>query len=299
MIFLGLKRVTLKLKMDKIITRQMQQADIPVAMKLKEAEGWNQTEADWALLLSHNPELCLVAETGGEVAGTVTAINFENKVAWIGMMLVSKSHRGKGLSKLLLNTIIKQLDACKSIKLDATPAGKKVYDKLGFVDEYGIARMTTQNLVQPTNNDAAMEPKELTPAKLNEIILYDKKAFGVNREKVLDFLLKNQTEKAWYLEENGEITGYILSRPGCNFTQVGPVVANTLNNAKALLFSVLNKMEGQPVVVDVMEEHKELIAWLEGLNFTVQRSFRRMYLKANPFAGNPSQQVLIAGPELG
>ncbi len=285
--------------MSLISIRKMEMADIEPAMKLKEAEGWNQTEMDWALLCSHNPELCLVAETGGEMAGTVTAINFENKVAWIGMMLVNRNHRGKGLSKLLLNTIIKKLSSCKSIKLDATAAGKKVYDKLGFVDEYGIARMTTQNLIQPTNIDAALEPKELTPTKLKDVVLYDEKAFGVNREKVLNFLLKNQTEKAWYLEENDRVTGYILSRPGCNFTQVGPVVANTLNNAKALLFSVLNKMEGQPVVVDVMEEHKELIAWFEGLNFTVQRSFRRMYLKANPFAGSPKQQVLIAGPELG
>ncbi|MCF6353095.1 MAG: hypothetical protein L3J06_08805 [Cyclobacteriaceae bacterium] len=48
-------------------------------------------------------------------------------------------------------------------------------------------------------------------------------------------------------------------------------------------------MKGQSVVVDVMEEHKELIVWLEDLNFTVQRSFIRMYLKSNPYAGNLKQ----------
>lgn len=278
--------------------RKLEKDDIKFAMQLKEAEGWNQTKADWALLLSHNPELCLVAEEQGDVVGTVTAINYANKVAWIGMMLVDRNHRGKGISKLLLNTIIKKLDSCKSIKLDATPAGKKVYDKLGFVEEYGIARMTTQSLA-PLTIIGAAEPKELTPAKLKEVTLYDKKAFGVNREKVLNFLLKNQTEKGWYLEGEDGVAGYILSRQGCNFTQVGPVVANTLANAKVLLSYVLSKMKGQPVVVDVMEEHKELVAWLEDSNFTIQRSFIRMYLKGNPFGGNRQQQFLIGGPELG
>ncbi len=285
--------------MSLINIRQMQPEDIPAAMQLKEAEGWNQTEADWTLLLSHNPELCLVVEIESNMAGTVTAISYDNKVAWIGMMLVNRNHRGKGISKLLLNTIIQKLNSCKSIKLDATPLGKKVYDKLGFVDEYGIARITNQSLAPLPILNLALNPKELTPNKLKEIVLYDKKAFGINREKVLNFLLENQTEKAWYLEDNGEIAGYILSRPGCNFTQIGPVVANTQNKAKVLLSSVLNKMEGRAVVVDVMEEHKELIAWLEGLNFTVQRSFTRMYLKSNPYAGNPQQQFLIGGPELG
>ncbi|VAW28605.1 hypothetical protein MNBD_BACTEROID06-1520 [hydrothermal vent metagenome] len=195
--------------------------------------------------------------------------------------------------------MIKKLDSCKSIKLDATPAGRKVYNKLGFADEYAIARLTTQNLVSPSILKSEFELKEFTQSKLKEVVLYDKKAFGVDRGKVLKFLLDNQAVKAWCLEDGGKIEGYILSRPGCNFTQVGPVVAKSLENAKALLSSVFVKMEGQPVVIDVMENNQELLIWMQELNFTVQRSFTRMYLKSNSYAGNPEQQFLIGGPELG
>jgi hypothetical protein len=40
----------------------MQQGDIVYAMKLSNAEGWNQTEKDWNLLIESPQNVCLVAE---------------------------------------------------------------------------------------------------------------------------------------------------------------------------------------------------------------------------------------------
>jgi hypothetical protein len=38
--------------------RLMTVNDVPEAMQLKDAAGWNQTSADWARFLSANPEGC-------------------------------------------------------------------------------------------------------------------------------------------------------------------------------------------------------------------------------------------------
>ena len=127
--------------------RKMQASDMAVIMQIKTAENWNQTETDWQFLITSNPELCFVAIINNEVIGTVTAINYHNKIAWIGMMLVSKLHRGMGISKMLLNTIIEKLKGCESIRLDATPAGIPVYKKLGFVEEYKITRIGMSTIV--------------------------------------------------------------------------------------------------------------------------------------------------------
>ena len=116
--------------------------DLKSAMELKDSEGWNQTFSDWEFLLSSNPGQCLVAVMGGKVKATVTAITYENHLAWIGMMLVDKSIRGKGIGKLLMKSIIKELGFCSLIKLDATPAGLPVYIKLGFTPETTLYRMT-------------------------------------------------------------------------------------------------------------------------------------------------------------
>ncbi len=50
--------------------RSMRPSDIVAAMRLKNSEGWNQTEKDWQLLLEYAQDLCLVAEYDQEIIGT-------------------------------------------------------------------------------------------------------------------------------------------------------------------------------------------------------------------------------------
>ena len=88
----------------------MRATDLVALMQIKNDENWNQTEEDWLFLIKSNPKCCLVAILENRVIGTVTAINYHQKLAWIGMMLVSKKYRGLGISKILLNTVIENLD---------------------------------------------------------------------------------------------------------------------------------------------------------------------------------------------
>ena len=95
-------------KTDPIVT-SMQPGDIVYAMKLSNAEGWNQTEKDWKLLIESSQNVCLLAEYNKKIIGTTTAMNYANQIAWIGMVLVAKEYRGQGVSKSLLTNILKKL----------------------------------------------------------------------------------------------------------------------------------------------------------------------------------------------
>ena len=44
------------------ILRKMELSDIVSGMKLSNAEGWNQTEKDWRLLVENTENVCMVAE---------------------------------------------------------------------------------------------------------------------------------------------------------------------------------------------------------------------------------------------
>ena len=284
---------------EHVVVRPMQEADVGAVMQIKEAEGWNQTEKDWRLQMAHDPELCLVESVDSQVIGTVTGLNYGNRVAWIGMMLVSGNFRGLGVSKLLLRTIIDKLKACESIKLDATPAGMPVYSKLGFVKEFEIYRMTTPDL-QKVSNHKEQDP--ILPALENnipEIVKYDMEVFGASRDTLLSMLIKNNPKMAWLLKKQNQAVGYALGRPGSRYTQIGPVFAQSANDAKALMANALKDFAGQPVVVDVPEYQQALKDWLLSLGFTVQRPLTRMYLKSNCFPGDIGKQFLIAGPEIG
>jgi RimJ/RimL family protein N-acetyltransferase len=78
------------------ILRPMELNDIGSAMKLSNAEGWNQTEKDWKLLIENSGNVCMMAECDNKVIGIITAINYSNQVAWIGIVLVDKAYEGRG-----------------------------------------------------------------------------------------------------------------------------------------------------------------------------------------------------------
>ena len=51
--------------------REMTTADVPAAMRLKDAAGWNQTAEDWRNLLAIEPRGCWVEEIDEAGAKTV------------------------------------------------------------------------------------------------------------------------------------------------------------------------------------------------------------------------------------
>src|SRR5437763_9608438 len=175
--------------------RIMTMADIPAGMRLKEIAGWNQTAADWKRFLEAGPAGCFAAEEDRRVCGTATTISFENRFAWVGMVLVDPQYRGRGIGTQLLKSAIEYLDGLKipAIKLDATPQGKPLYEKLEFVCEYEIERWT---LRRPASEAAKVSGfgarAALSPELLESICKADQEIFGADR----GFLLKSLHEDA-------------------------------------------------------------------------------------------------------
>ncbi len=161
----------------------------------------------------------MVAECDNKVIGTTTAINYSNQVAWISMVLVDKEYRGQGVSKSLLATIFKKLESCKSIKLDATPAGQQVYKKFDFKDEYLIDRMinlSVQYLPSGGDNDIMPEPIQLK--HIPEIIALDEMVFGADRTQLIKYLVSEYPGKAKMLKRNNRINGFALEEMEANIT---------------------------------------------------------------------------------
>jgi GNAT superfamily N-acetyltransferase len=280
-------------------TRKMELSDMDGLMKIKNAEGWNQTEKDWELLIQYKASINLVAVLDEQIVGCVTAINYANTVAWIGMMLIDKDFRGRGISRILLNETILKLKKCASIKLDATPAGRPVYLKFGFKDEYTLYRMTHPSVSKIPGEQGSVEAMQVMPEDLSELAEYDKYVFGADRAALIAHLYENSPELAWLIRENNKVVGYCLGRKGVNFTQIGPVYGSSEKIAKSLIRSANNAIDGKAIVVDIPAAQKDLMLWLEKCGFVSQRPFERMYLSNNPHPGIIKSQYLICGPELG
>jgi predicted N-acetyltransferase YhbS len=274
-------------------------------MKLKELAGWNQTTADWERFLNSSPQGCFVAESEGQVCGTVTTIIYEGRFAWVGMVLVAPEHRGKGIGTQLLNRTIEYLDASSvaTIKLDATPKGKPIYEKLGFVTEYEIDRWALSSHSPKPDSTFALpigdSGSQNEVLKLDEILKVDRDAFGADRNALLRSLHRDAPEFTAALYHEGSLAGYTLGRRGSRADHLGPWMARNEPAAHQLLAAFLTRSTHEIIFVDCLKSSPFASRLVQSAGFEISRPLTRMVRGANTFAGRPELFCAILGPEFG
>src|SRR5262249_37417257 len=107
--------------------RDMTPADIAAGLTLSRAARWNQTDRECELLHRLSPVGCRCGVRDERFVGTVATAGYEDRFAWIGMVLVDPAERGQGIGSRLMAEALDVLKDMPSIRLDATPAGHAVY----------------------------------------------------------------------------------------------------------------------------------------------------------------------------
>lgn len=281
--------------------RAMTKQDVPVGLRLKDLAGWNQTASDWNRFLDASPEGCFVAEENGVVCGTATTICYENRFAWIGMVLVDPEHRKCGVGTQLLKKTIEYLDQQKipTMKLDATPQGRPLYEKLGFVNEYEIERWVLKRSPGTPTRTARSAFAPLTEAELELIFGMDQRAFGADRSFLLRSLHDETPQFAISDWTNAVLQGYAFGRRGSFADHMGPWMATAKNSAERLLEEFLTRSSRATLVVDCLKANAAAGELLRAHAFVFSRNLTRMYRGPNAYAGNPASLCAIVGPEFG
>jgi len=274
--------------------RTMTLEDIPVAMRLKDAAGWNQTAADWARFISTSPEGCFVMECHRNVIGTSATIAYEGRFSWIGMLIVDELYRGQGIGTALLERAIQFLDSQKipTIKLDATPQGKPLYEKLGFISEYGIERWMLSSA-------AKEKAAENVPVSIEDVLRIDRNIFGANRSGLLRSLAQEASHLTLVDQQEGEITGYSFGRLGSRADHMGPWVARDEGAAERLLNSFLLRSSRELIFVDCLRLNPWAVPLVKARGFEFSRPLTRMFRGANEYPGQVELLCASLGPEFG
>jgi len=285
-------------KSERIEIRLLFDSDIPAAMKLKEAAGWNQTEDDWRRLLMLEPNGCFGAVKDGRLAGTTTTTTYDNHLAWIGMVLVDPEYRRLGIATELMRTALDYLNGrVATVKLDATQQGRPVYEKLGFQVESLIERWSgTVEAVMGFDDGALGGLDSDTCHALFEL---DCQAFNVDRIKLISALIEDSLVPTVLARaRDGSLSGYALARRGSKADYVGPIVSTSSKQVDKLLDRVLSHLSGRRVYIDLNAECGVNSNLLSDRGFMKERDLIRMSSgkvgkRTSPFV------VAIAGPEVG
>jgi predicted N-acetyltransferase YhbS len=285
---------------EKIHIRPLAEGDIAEAMRLKDAAGWNQTEADWRRLLRLSPGGCFAATVGGKVVATTTTTRYGRALAWVGMVLVDPSFRRRGIATALVGAALENLEAAcvEAVKLDATPEGAPVYESLGFEAELHVERWVA---AAGARAPQAVASGDIGPPRLSEEVFeFDRIAFGADRSELLQILSDEAcVGPSLRAGAGGRVCGYALARRGSRATYVGPVVAEEAESAALILDDVLGRLGAGQVYVDVNTTFEGATRELATRGFTKERELIRMRRGERTSAGTSRFVFAIAGPEVG
>lgn len=244
--------------------------DIPMAIELSDAAGWNQLAMDWRRIIDVEPDGCLGAWIDARLVGTTTFVTYGDRLAWIGMVLVHPEHRRQGIGRRLFQEIMSELD-CRGtadVGLDATDAGRPLYLDEGFVDIGPIVRWRGVLQRSSAANGSIRVARE---GDVGAIVAFDRDITGIDRRALLEHLL---AEEAVSCLVSDDFDAYAFVRPGRLAWQIGPLVAPDRALADALISTAADLLNGREVVVD--SPWTDAAALLEPWGMAPRRRLTRM-----------------------
>ena len=291
--------------MSEPVIRVLTAEDLDGALRLSTIVGWNQRVDDWRVLLRLAPAGAFAALVDGRIVGTSIGIDYGG-FAWIAMMLVDPSSRGRGLGSRLLQVAMDAVPPTLPIRLDATPIGRPLYQRYGFRDETTLCRHVSgaDGGAPPASGsfDNSFDVRPMTASDLGTVMDQDHAAFGGTRDAILEWALQSAPHAAHIVRTSDGLIHYCFGRPGRVFDQIGPVVAGGEEIAQALVSAALAATGHRPVVIDSFDVRTGFAAWLSSRGFSGQRPLFRMCRPATSPTGIGSSRVVefaIFGPEFG
>ena len=291
------------------VIHPLTESDIPAAMELKNALGWNQTPKDWARFLRLSPGGCFKAVRNDELAGTAVAYVFD-RTCWIGMVIVGKDHRRRGLGRRLMERCLEhgERECCRRFVLDGTSQGAPLYASLGFREAFAVGTANGRPRADARQAPIGPEPAEtagllirrMEARDLDEVAAIEAGAQGADRRKLFEVLLEQNPGRGFVCaDRHGELEGFVMYRPGHHSTQIGPLVARGLISATGLLRSAFSDTRGNDVTLTIPLSNGHTLRLIEEWGLEAEPRLNRMCRGSDPTDAGTDMIYVMSGPEKG
>lgn len=271
---------------DGIALRAMTATDLPAAQALTEGVRWPHRLPDWEQAFRHAEGV--VAERDGRIVGTALRWRWGPRHATVGLIVVAPACQGRRIGHRLMTELLAGLDGC-TVLLHATPDGRGLYERLGFV-RTGEVRQH-QGMALPTPPIALAAGWRLRPATefdLPALQALDAAARGMPRAALVADLLR-EAEATVVLDHDGVARGFAMLRRFGRGHVVGPVVAPDPEGAKALVAHLSGLNAGRFTRIDI-DFDSGLAEWLESIGLLRVDAPTTMFLGSAP---TPARQVRL------
>lgn len=264
---------------------------LPQALLLSQQMGWLYRLEDWQF--AHGLGEGFALELGERLIGTAMGWHYGDDFASVGMIIVDNEFQGFGYGALLFDALLEGAGS-RSVILNATREGLNLYKRRGFVQ---IGETHQHQSVPPVSAEPLdSRVQQANPADLPLITRLDEEALGMPRTALLASLA--HCARFTVIREGEAIKAYAASRPFGRGYVIGPVVAENLDDACALIEHGIRQLPGSFVRVDTTSD-TGLSPWLtaRGLEQVGTEAF--MVRGTSPHAAGPSRKFALCSQSLG
>ncbi|MES4892926.1 GNAT family N-acetyltransferase [Streptomyces sp. NPDC096012] len=276
-----------------LVVTQATLADWPVISGWAAAEGWNPGLSDGPAFFAQDPGGFFLGRIDGEPVSAISVVNYGPDYAFLGCYLVRPDLRGRGHGLTTWKTALAHAGN-RTVGLDGVVAQQDNYRQSGFEMAYRTTRFTG---VAPGRAVAAgVRPAGL--ADLAAIAAYDSACCPADRPRFLAEWLSGPGHRAFVRHAGERLTGYGVIRPGHDSPRIGPLFADTAEDARALFDTLVAEAAGEEIAIDVPEPNAAGVALAEEAGLRPSFETARMY--TGPVRAHAQERVFGAATlELG
>jgi ribosomal protein S18 acetylase RimI-like enzyme len=229
------------------------------ALQLSQEMSWPYRLEDWAFALELGQGFVL-QDSAGTVIATAAWWAYGEVHASAGMIIVAKAAQGRGHGARLMDALLAAAQP-RTITLNSTAEGLALYERRGFVR---IGAIQQHQGVPDQRHEAPLASlvRAMAASDVEAVARLDRQATGWARRQMLDRLI--QAGDGHVLVHDGEPRGYAISRLFGRGHVIGPVVAESAADARALIEAALARLGQVFVRVDTAAT-SQLGDWLESI----------------------------------
>lgn len=263
---------------------------LPGALKLSQEMSWPYRLEDWEFAAAAGHGLAL--ERDGKLIGTALWWAYGQSHASAGMIIVTGTEQGRGHGARLFNTLLDATQA-RDVLLCSTEDGLALYKRRGFVEVGTVVQHQGPLGLAVEGGDGI---RLATASDIPAVQDFDRRATGLDRAPLVAAL--TGIGRVALIERGGGIAGCSVARRFGRGHVVGPVAAESTDDAKRLILEQLAKLHGQFVRIDVHAEHG-LSDWLVSLGLPCTDQVTAMVKGQQPVPDGAARMYALASQSLG
>lgn len=259
----------------------LQADEVPVLREWARNEGWNPGLHDIDIAWQLDPDAFLALRQENELVGCGTIFSHHGEFGFMGLFIVRADMRGNGLGTALWfhrrDALVARLSAGASIGMDGVFDMVPFYERGGFELAYRDLRFDGIASGEP---DASVVDAKTVP--FEQLDALDTQHFPTSRTLFLRSWLDAEGTNSVAVIENGILLGFGSTRACETGHRFGPVIARSDDAAFRIISTLMHRIEGQPVQIDVPEINEAGLELAERFALTESFGCARMYLGGIP-----------------